>query len=165
MHALLPFVVAGVAAGSIYGLAASGLVLTYKTSGIFNFGHGALATAAAYIFYCLHYANHINWIACLFVVVVIAGPLMGLGMERISRRLSQQRVVWKIVATVGLVLVVQGLGSVKYGSDTINVPQFLPERIPIRTGGGRQRLVFTVDGDRRGSDRRGRAVLRVSLDP
>jgi ABC-type branched-subunit amino acid transport system ATPase component/branched-subunit amino acid ABC-type transport system permease component len=123
----LPFIVAGIAAGSIYGLAATGLVLTYKTSGIFNFGQGALATAAAYIFYAMHYANNINWVVSLIVSVVIAGPLMGLGMERISRRLSQQSVAWKIVATTGLILIVQGLGTIKYGSDTIDVTQFLPK--------------------------------------
>jgi ABC-type branched-subunit amino acid transport system ATPase component/branched-subunit amino acid ABC-type transport system permease component len=123
---LLPFIVAGIATGAIYGLAATGLVLTYKTSGIFNFGQGALATAAAYIFYAMHYVNNINWVASLLVSVVVAGPLMGLGMERISRRLSQQAVAWQIVATIGLILVVQGLGTVKYGSDTIDVQQFLP---------------------------------------
>ena len=42
MQQFLPFIIAGIAAGSIYGLAATGLVLTYKTSGIFNFGQGAL---------------------------------------------------------------------------------------------------------------------------
>jgi branched-subunit amino acid ABC-type transport system permease component len=77
---LLPFVVAGIASGAIYGMAATGLVLTYKTSGIFNFGHGALATAAAYIFYALHYANNVNWVLSLLVSVVVAGPLIGLGM-------------------------------------------------------------------------------------
>ena len=54
MNSYLPFIVSGIATGSIYGLAATGLVLTYKTSGIFNFGHGAIATAAAYFFYYLH---------------------------------------------------------------------------------------------------------------
>jgi ABC-type branched-subunit amino acid transport system ATPase component/branched-subunit amino acid ABC-type transport system permease component len=136
MHELLPFIVAGIASGSIYGMAASGLVLTYKTSGIFNFGQGALATAAAYVFYAMHYANHLNWVVAFIVSVLVVGPLMGLGMERISRRLSQQAVAWKIVGTVGLILVVQGLGTVKYGSDTINVPQFLPRGAEhFRVGG------------------------------
>ena len=35
MNEYLPFVVAGIATGSIYGLASMGLVLTYKTSGLF----------------------------------------------------------------------------------------------------------------------------------
>ena len=126
MHELLPFIIAGIATGSIYGLAATGLVLTYKTSGIFNFGQGALATAAAYIFYAMHYANHVDWVVSFVVAGLIVGPLMGLGMEWIARRISLQGVVWKIVATVGLILIVQGLGTVKYGSDTIDVPQFLP---------------------------------------
>jgi len=34
----LPFIVIGLATGAVYGLAGIGLVLTYKTSGIFNFG-------------------------------------------------------------------------------------------------------------------------------
>ena len=42
MREWLPFIVAGLTNGSIYGLAAVGLVLTYKTSGIFNFGHGVI---------------------------------------------------------------------------------------------------------------------------
>ena len=50
---LLPFVVTGVVTGALYGLAATGLVLTYKTSGIFNFAHGAVAAGAAYLFYDL----------------------------------------------------------------------------------------------------------------
>ena len=45
---LLPFVVAGVVAGSLYGLAATGLVLTYRTSSVFNFAHGAVAASAAF---------------------------------------------------------------------------------------------------------------------
>ena len=43
MAEILPFIVIGLAVGSVYGLAATGLVLTYKTSGIFNFAYGALA--------------------------------------------------------------------------------------------------------------------------
>ena len=150
MQEFLPFIIAGIAAGSIYGLAATGLVLTYKTSGIFNFGQGALATAAAYIFYAMHYANNINWVVSLIVSVVIAGPLMGLGMERISRRLSQQSVAWKIVATTGLILIVQGLGTIKYGSDTIDVPQFLPKGADSFQVGGVNisyaQLIVTVVG-------------------
>ena len=44
----MPFIVIGLTAGSIYSLAALGLVLTYKTSGVFNFAHGAIAAVAAF---------------------------------------------------------------------------------------------------------------------
>ena len=116
----------GIATGSIYGLAGTGLVLTYKTSGIFNFGYGAIATAAAYFFYFLHVDQGLDWKIAFFLSVFVAGPIMGLGMEQIARRLAPQRTATKIVGTIGLVLFVQGLGTIKYGSDTVRVKQFLP---------------------------------------
>ena len=127
MTDLLPFIVSGIATGSIYGLAATGLVLTYKTSGIFNFGYGALATAAAYVFYWLYVDLELDWKLAAVLSVFVLGPLMGLVMERIARQLTPQRTAWKIVGTVGLILIVQGLGTIKYGTDPLSVPQFLPK--------------------------------------
>lgn len=126
VSSILPFVVAGIATGAIYGLAATGLVLTYKTSGIFNFGHGALATAAAYVFYWLYVDKGIDWKIAFLISVFVVGPLLGLGMERIARRLSPQRTAWKVVGTAGLILLVQGLGTIKYGVDRRKVEQYLP---------------------------------------
>ena len=63
MKAYLPFLITGLTAGSLYGLAATGLVLTFKTSGLFNFAHGAIAAAAAYAFYDLHVLHGLNWAA------------------------------------------------------------------------------------------------------
>jgi len=126
MNEFLPFLVSGVAAGAIYGLAGTGLVLSYKTSGIFNFGHGAIATASAYIFYWLYEVHHWDWKLALFMSVFVAGPVMGLGMERIARSLAPQRTALKIVGTVGLVLVVQGVATLKFGPDPVTVAQYLP---------------------------------------
>src|SRR5207244_4034128 len=57
----LPFIVVGITAGSVYGLAGLGLVLTYRTSGVFNFAHGALATAGSYVFYDLWTKDPVPW--------------------------------------------------------------------------------------------------------
>lgn len=127
MNSVMPFVVAGIAAGSLYGLAATGLVLTYKTSGIVNFGHGALATAAAYVFFWLSVDHGLDWKLGFVLSVFILGPLLGLLMERIARQLSHRQTAWKIVGTVGLILIVQGIGTIKYGPDRIVVQQFLPK--------------------------------------
>ena len=51
MKSYLPFVVAGLTNGSIYGLAAVGLVLTYKTSGVFNLAFAAQAFFSAAVYY------------------------------------------------------------------------------------------------------------------
>ena len=53
MREYLPFLVIGLASGSIYAIAAMGLVVTYKTSGVFNFAHGAVGMIATFIFYSL----------------------------------------------------------------------------------------------------------------
>ena len=37
--------------GALYAVAASGLVLTYTTSGIFNFAHGAFGMFAAFLYW------------------------------------------------------------------------------------------------------------------
>ena len=58
---MLPFIISGLVTGAVYGLAAVGLVVTYKTSGVFNFAHGALATLSAYLFYTLHIQHHMAW--------------------------------------------------------------------------------------------------------
>jgi ABC-type branched-subunit amino acid transport system ATPase component/branched-subunit amino acid ABC-type transport system permease component len=126
MSDLLPFIVLGIVTGSLYGLAGTGLVLTYKTSGIFNFGYGAIAAAAAYFFYFLHVQHHLGWVAALLLSVVGLGLLVGLLFERIASRLAAQPNSLKIVATVGIVLVVQGLATIKFGPTTISLPQFLP---------------------------------------
>src|SRR3954467_15990965 len=113
-----------------------GLVLTYRTSGIFNFGQGAIATAGAYCFYYLNVEQGWGWVASFVVAVLFAGPVLGLVMEPLAKRLAEQRPAAKIVGTVGLILLVQGLASVKYGPDTIRVPQFLPgARDHVRLGG------------------------------
>src|SRR2546426_6153772 len=49
----LPFIIIGLFTGAVYALAAAGLVLTYKTSGVFNFAHGAVGMFAAFLFFHL----------------------------------------------------------------------------------------------------------------
>ncbi|MFJ3804724.1 ATP-binding cassette domain-containing protein [Streptomyces sp. NPDC090088] len=124
---LLPFIVAGVVIGSVLGLAGTGLVLTYKTSGIFNFGHGAVVAGAAYLFYFLHVDEGWPWWAAFIVVVLVMGPLFGLILAYVSRRVREQRLIWQIVATLGILLIVEGLATVKYGTDPLLVAQYLPK--------------------------------------
>ena len=78
MSNLLPFIVTGIVTGIIYGLAGSGLVLTFKTSGIFNFGHGAVLTGAVLVFYWLRVTLQLDWKIAFFASVaalVLAGVL------------------------------------------------------------------------------------------
>ena len=127
MNSLLPFIVSGLVVGAIYGLAGTGLVLTYKTSGIFNFGHGAVAAAAAYVFYWLYVSLSVPWPVALFVSVAVLGPLLGLVFEYVGRYLSEQSPAMKVAGTVGTVLIVSGIATVAFGPNLLQLPQYLPD--------------------------------------
>ena len=129
MNALLPFVILGITAGSVYGLTGTGLVLTYKTAGIFNFAQGAVATTGAYVFYILHDdVLHLPAVPTALICVFVVGPVLGLGMEAMARRLADASATMKVVATIGLVLVVQGFFSATFGTLARTFPAWLPQR-------------------------------------
>jgi branched-subunit amino acid ABC-type transport system permease component len=122
---LLPFIVVGVASGSVYGLAGLGLTLTYTTTGIFNFAHGALAAAAAFVFFTVHVAWGWPWPVALAIAVGSVGLIGGLLVERLSRSLSTADAATAVVATVGLLLAVQGLIQWRYGTAARQLAPFL----------------------------------------
>ncbi|MGH3634712.1 MAG: ABC transporter permease subunit, partial [Mycobacterium sp.] len=123
---LLPFIVAGLTTGAVYGLAGAGLVLTFKTSGVFNFAYGALATVAAYSFYTLHVSLGLSWPVAAAIVVLVLGPLLGMFMELLARRVQGSSLALQIAATVGVLLAIEAGAQLIYGTDTLRrVPQFL----------------------------------------
>jgi ABC-type branched-subunit amino acid transport system ATPase component/branched-subunit amino acid ABC-type transport system permease component len=128
----LPFVVIGLATGAVYGLAGVGLVLAYKTSGIFNLAYGAIAALTVFVFYWLHDEHGWPWGLAAVVCVFVLGPAEGLLMELLGRALEQVGATLKVVATVGLLLVVLGVGDLWYGNNEVNFPPFLPtSTVPI----------------------------------
>ncbi|UWP80381.1 branched-chain amino acid ABC transporter permease/ATP-binding protein [Dactylosporangium fulvum] len=126
--------------GSAYAVSGVGLVLTYRTSGLFNFAHGALATAAAYLFYFLHVQQGWSWQLSAVVCVLIAAPLLGLALELVARRLEGQSLVMRVTATIGILLMVQAIAVIIWGHEVRYVPKFLPTD-PIHVGGA----VVTTD--------------------
>ncbi len=126
MTALLPFLIAGLVSGSVYGLAGCGLVLSYKTSGVFNFAYGALATAAAYLFYTLHIQHGLNWPLSAAISVIGLGVVIGLLFEPFARRIIEAPIALQIAGTVGVMIAVEAGATLIYGSNPILVPSFLP---------------------------------------
>jgi branched-subunit amino acid ABC-type transport system permease component len=124
----LPFIVIGTVTGSLYGLAGMGLVLTYRTSGVFNLAHGALAAASAYVFYSLHFTIGWAWPLAALVAVGVFGPIAGLISERLFRSLVATRQATITVSTIGLLLLIQGFLYWHYGPRQLRFPDFLPTR-------------------------------------
>src|SRR5205085_1903213 len=75
-----------VGAGSVYAIAAMGLVVTYKTSGVFNFAHGAVGMAATYVFYSLRVDAGWPTAPAAAVAVLGVGPAMGVVIDRLLLR-------------------------------------------------------------------------------
>jgi ABC-type branched-subunit amino acid transport system ATPase component/branched-subunit amino acid ABC-type transport system permease component len=106
----LTLLISGGTSGAIFAIMASGLVLTYETSGIFNLAHGAVAFVVALVFYELN--TGAGWPvvpAAIFSVLVFA-PLLGFLLDRLMlRRLAGAPVYARIVGTVGLLIAVPSL--------------------------------------------------------
>jgi ABC-type branched-subunit amino acid transport system ATPase component/branched-subunit amino acid ABC-type transport system permease component len=122
----LPFIVVGLATGAVYGLAGIGLVLTYKTSGIFNFGYGAIAALVAFCFYFLN-THGLPWGAAAAISLLVFAPILGLILELLARTLSGAGETIKVVATVGLILIVESIGSLWHPTNPPTFPDFLPQ--------------------------------------
>ncbi|HEV8206929.1 MAG TPA: ATP-binding cassette domain-containing protein [Acidimicrobiia bacterium] len=141
MEKLLNLVISGAVSGAIYSVMASGLVLTYQSSGIFNFAHGAIAFATAYLYFQLHAAvadGGLGWpiVPSAIVAIFVFAPLLGLLLDRILlRRLADAPVYARIVGTIGLLVafpalvlwLVETVGNsvLELGLPT-NVPGFRP---------------------------------------
>src|SRR3989440_9896466 len=105
MNQFWNLVASGLVTGAIYSIMASGLVLTYTTSGIFNFAHGAIAFASAYLYFQLHTGLGVPIVPSLIISAFIFAPLLGLLLDRILlRRLAKAPVYARIVGTIGLLV-------------------------------------------------------------
>lgn len=124
---MLAYIVIGIVTGSLYGLTATGLVLTYRTSGVFNFGHGAIAAAAAYVFYDLHYERGWSWPVAGAITIIGFAVIGGWIMERVTRGLSGLPEAVSVVATVGIMLGINGALFLHYGNELKSFDNFLPE--------------------------------------
>jgi len=118
----LPLVL-GLKFGSVYGLVALGLVLLYKSNGIFNFMQAEFGTIAAFVaaYGIDGHLFGISWKMPWLVAVVIAiafGTLVSVGTELlVVRPLFRQPKVILVVGTVGVLLTSIAIESLVFPTD------------------------------------------------
>lgn len=99
---------AGLAAGSLYAISASGLVVVYTTTGIFNFSHGAIGVVGAFIYWQLHQnadGPQLHSLLALAIVVLVVAPVIGILLDVVlMRRLRTAPLVVQLMVTVGLMV-------------------------------------------------------------
>lgn len=106
MSQFLSLTVAGIATyGCVYAITAMGLVVTYTTSGIFNFAQGAIGMIGAFLFWQVSQGYHWPTWLSFVVVVFVFTPLLGALIERlIVRRLENAALEAKLTVTIALLL-------------------------------------------------------------
>lgn len=108
----------GIIFGCLYALSATGIVLTYTATGVFNIAHFAIALLAGYLGWQLSGRSGLPLVVVVPLVLVVCGPLLGLVLERVVFRPLQQRRASsseKLVASLGVTVVLLALINVIWG--------------------------------------------------
>ncbi len=112
MTTFLAFTVVGVVVGCIYALSATGLVVTYVTSGIFNFAHGAVGMIAAFTYWNLTVSQGWPAILALPFILFVFAPVLGILIDLlIMRNLHSASEEVRVIVTVALMLFLLGIGQ------------------------------------------------------
>ncbi|CAM3456362.1 High-affinity branched-chain amino acid transport system permease protein LivH [Nocardioides dubius] len=128
MSGFFAFVVLGVFTGAAYAIAASGLVLTYATTRVFNIAHGAFGMVLAFTFWDFSVRQGMpTWLA-LFLVLGVVAPAIGWFIQRfVTRNLGSAPVSVSLVVTVGLLVGLIGVAQYLWPPQSRILLPFRPE--------------------------------------
>jgi branched-chain amino acid transport system permease protein len=103
----------------VYAVQATGLVVVYSSTGIFNLAQGSIGMLGAFVYWTLLVEWHLPEVLALFLAIFVFAPLFGLLLDvLIMRRLAQASVIAKLVATLGLSLTLLGFANVIWNPDS-----------------------------------------------
>ncbi|HTN79656.1 MAG TPA: ABC transporter permease [Acidimicrobiales bacterium] len=164
MSSILLFTLLGLGVGAVTALLAVGVVVEYKASSVVNFAHGAMAMFSAYCFTELRSTGDLvlpvvivphrvplssHGLATTPAVIVtlvysaVFGVLVYLG---IFRWLRGAPALAKVVASIGLMLTLQALAILHFGTAARPSPRVLPNATVTILGAtvGRDRLLLAA---------------------
>ncbi|HEX2737277.1 MAG TPA: branched-chain amino acid ABC transporter permease, partial [Acidimicrobiia bacterium] len=143
------FAVLGLGAGAVYALAAQGIVLVYRGSGVLNFAHGAIGMVGAFVFYNQRDSGTPTWLAWVMArgLGAAIGAAFHLGVMRTMRRAPA---LARLIATLGLLTVLLGFGESRWGETPQLVQKLLPSFDTVTFWGdvtlGKDRLIILMIG-------------------
>jgi branched-chain amino acid transport system permease protein len=116
MDALLQNIISGLETGALYALAALGLVLIFKTSDVINFAQGEMAMFSAFVAYRI-FEKHVPYWGAVIGAIAFAA-VFGYIIERLFLRPAiKASIINKLIITMGLVMLIQGLAVVFFGTE------------------------------------------------
>ena len=136
MEEFVAYGIVGLSTAAIYAIVGSGLVLTYATTGVFNFGHGASGMLAAFTYWQFTIGwGWPVWLS-LAVVLLVLAPAYGLLVERLVLRPVQdlgdaERLVMTVALLSGSIALAQWVWdpNVSRSLDT-----FFADQAPLHFG-------------------------------
>jgi branched-chain amino acid transport system permease protein len=134
MDFFVQLLVNGISIGFLYGLAAMGFVMIFKSSSVLNFAHGELLAAGAFMFLTL-----VTWakmpVFIAFCITLAGSFLLGFIVERLFLRpLIGEPLIYVIMLTVGLASIFKGLMLLIWGGNLYIYPDFLPSSLSLQWG-------------------------------
>jgi len=128
MTEFLEFAILGLPLGCVFALMAVGLVLTYKTSGVFHLAYAAQAFASARVYYELRIQEEWALIPAAAVAILIVSPAIGLLLERaLFRHLRSAEQTASLIVSLGLLVALPQITLVIVGNEpTPNPPGLWP---------------------------------------
>ncbi|MCK9929845.1 ATP-binding cassette domain-containing protein [Frankia sp. Mgl5] len=142
---MIRFALLGLGLGAIYVLAGQGLLLVYRGSGVVNFAQGAFAAVGALAFYQLHVESGVPTAVAVVLALLISGLAGTLMHLLVMRPLRNAPPLTRVIATLGIMVVLQQAGRIIFGTQVKTVPSFLPTDSVHPFGGpavGADRLVL-----------------------
>jgi branched-chain amino acid transport system permease protein len=127
------YIIAGLALGSVYAIAAASITVTYVSTGILNFAFASFAYFLARGFYYLN--SQEGWpvvLSALMVLLVWAPGMATVLYFAVLRHLPKRSTLIRIVAMIGLFVALPPLAAICFGTETISVaPGLVPEPIHV----------------------------------
>jgi len=134
MEFFIQLLVNGLSVGFLYGLAAMGFVMIFKSSSVLNFAHGELMALGAFIFLVLIGRAELP-VYLAFPLALAACFVLGFVVERLFLRpLIGEPLIYVIMLTVGLASIFKGVMLLVWGGNLYTFPEFLPTGLTIRWG-------------------------------
>lgn len=126
MSSFLRIIFSSLQTGSIFALAALGIVLIFRTSKTTNFAQGMIGTFNAYI--AAYIASTLGWnIWIVALIAVFTAFLTGILIDTvIIRPASKVSPISKQIITLGIIMIITGLIPRFFGVDNYNLASFIP---------------------------------------
>jgi branched-chain amino acid transport system permease protein len=129
-------IVNGITNGAVYGLLAAGFVLVYRASRALNFAQAGMGAFGAYVLFDVMKGSGGGTGRYIggFALGVAVAALLGVLTERLAiRPLRRAPALAPLIATVGVLLLLQTLIILRWGGDLRSIPNPLPKK-PWRIG-------------------------------